>query len=62
MVLESVIRSEVGQKEKSKYCILMLLCGIQKNGRYEPICEEEIETQTQRTNVWTMRGSKEGVG
>ena len=62
MVLESVIWSEVGQKEKSKYCILMLLCGIQRNGRDEPICEEETETQTQRRNVQTIRGSKEGVG
>ena len=28
MDLESVIRSEVSQKEKNKYCILMHVCGI----------------------------------
>ena len=26
--LESVIQSEVNQKEKNKYCILMHVCGI----------------------------------
>ena len=28
MDLESVIQSEVSQKEKNKYCILMYICGI----------------------------------
>ena len=28
MDLESVIQSEVSQKEKNKYCILMHICGI----------------------------------
>ena len=28
MDLESVIQSEVIQKEKSKYCIIMYICGI----------------------------------
>ena len=28
MELETVIQSEVGQKEKKKYCILMHICGI----------------------------------
>ena len=28
MDLETVIQSEVSQKEKNKYCILMLTCGI----------------------------------
>ena len=32
MDLESVIQSEVSQKEKNKYCILAHICGIQKNG------------------------------
>ena len=26
--LETVIQSEVGQKEKNKYCIISLICGI----------------------------------
>ena len=29
--LETVIQSEVSQKEKNKYCILTHICGIQKN-------------------------------
>ena len=28
MDIESVIQSEVSQKEKNKYCILTLICGI----------------------------------
>ena len=28
MDLETVIQSEVSQKEKNKYCILMHICGI----------------------------------
>jgi len=40
--LDSVIRSEVSQKEKNKYCILTHLCGIQKNGTNEPICRAGI--------------------
>ena len=31
MDLETVIQSEVSQKEKNKYCILTHICGIQKN-------------------------------
>ena len=34
----------------------MNICGIQKNGTDEPVCKAEIETQMQRTNVWTPRG------
>ena len=44
---EAVIQSEVSQKKKNKYHILMHICGIQKNGTDEPICKAEIETQTQ---------------
>ena len=55
MDLESVIQSEVSQKEKNKYCILTHICGIQKNGTDEPICRAGIET-------WTCghRGGKGG--
>ena len=28
MDLETVIQSEVSQKEKNKYCIISLICGI----------------------------------
>ena len=56
MNLETVIQSEVSQKEKNKYHILMHICGIWKNGISDLICKTEIETQMQRTNVWTPRG------
>ena len=53
MDLESVIQSEVSQKEKNKYCMLMRVCGVQKNGTDKPIYKAETETQAQRTNIWT---------
>ena len=60
MGLETVIQSEVSQKEKNRYCILMHICGIQKNGIDDLICKAEIETQMQRTNIWIPRGKREG--
>ena len=42
--LESVIQSEVSQKNKCH--ILMHKCGIQKNGIDDLICKTETETQT----------------
>ena len=45
MDLETVIQSEVSQKEKNKYHILTHICGIQKNGTDEPVCRAEVETQ-----------------
>ena len=44
MDLESLIQSEVSQKEKNKYRILTQICEIQKNGTDEPICKAGIET------------------
>ena len=44
--LESVIQSEVSQKEKKKYRILTHICGIWKNGTDDPICRAGIEMQT----------------
>ena len=38
----------------------MHICGIQKNGTDELVCKAEIETQMQRTNVWTPRGESGG--
>ena len=55
MDLETVTESEVSQKEKNKYRILTHIRGTQKNGADEPVCRAEIETQMQRTNVWTPR-------
>ena len=36
--LKTVIQSEVSQKEKNKYRILMCVCGTYKNGTDEPFC------------------------
>ena len=46
MNLEPIIQSELSQKEKNKYCILMHICGIQKGGTDEIICRAAVETQT----------------
>ena len=43
--LETVIQSEVSQKEKNKYRMLMHVCGTLKNGTDEPVCRAEVETQ-----------------
>ena len=42
--------------------MLTHLCGTQKNGTDEPVCRAEIETQMQRTNVWTPREESGGGG
>ena len=42
MDLESIMRSEVSQK--NKYLRLIHICGIQKNSIDDPICKAEIET------------------
>ena len=60
MDLETVIQSEVSQKEKNKYRILTHICGIQKSGTDEPILKAEIETQMQRTKVGTPKGESGG--
>ena len=59
--LKTIIQSEVSQKEKNKYRIILLICHIQKNGTDELICKAEIETQTQRKDLW-IPGGEEGVG
>ena len=59
MDLETVIQREVSQKGKNKYRILTHIYVIQKNGRGEPVSKAEIETQMQRTNIWTPRGGKQ---
>ena len=48
MDLESVIQSEVSQKEKNKYCMLTHIYGIYKKkiGSEEPSGRTGIKTQT----------------
>ena len=45
MKLEPLIQSEVSQKEKHQYSILMHIYGIQKDGNNDPICKTAKETQ-----------------
>ena len=61
MNLEPIILSEVSQKEKNKYCILMYICGIYKDSTDEPICsngDADIENRLSDT-AW---GRKERAG
>ena len=56
--LEPVIQIEVSQKEKNKYCVLVHLYGIYKNGTDDPICrnrDAEVENglvDTRRRGGW----------
>ena len=61
MKLESIIQSEVSQKEKKKYHTLIHIHEIQKNGTDEAICREGMEMQMQRMDLWTQ-WQKERVG
>ena len=45
MKLEPIIYSEVSQKEKHQYSILMHIFGIWKDGNDDPIYETAKETQ-----------------
>ena len=45
MNLEPLIQSEVSQKEKNRYRILMHICEIWKTGTDETICREGLEMQ-----------------
>ena len=55
MNLEPIIQSEVSQKEKYKYCILMHIYGIQKGGTNEFICKAAMEKTTRRTDEWIKK-------
>ena len=54
MKLEPIIQSEVSQKDKEHYSILMYIYGILKDGNYNPICKTEKETQMYRTDFGTL--------
>ena len=45
MNLEAIVQSEVSQKEKNKYCILMHVYGIYKDGTDESISRAAMEMQ-----------------
>ena len=60
MSLEPIIQSEVSQKEKDKYHILMHIYGIYKNGTEEFIYREAMEKQTYRIDLWTWGVGRRG--
>ena len=61
MKLEPIIQSEVSQKEKHQYSILMHIYGIWKDGNDNPVCKTAKETQMYRTVFWTL-WERERVG
>ena len=60
MQLQMIILSEVSQKEKDKYNMILLIFAIQKNGTNGLIYKAEIETQVQRANLWLPRRERGG--
>ena len=54
MKLEPIMQSEVSQKEKQQYRILMHIYGNWKDGNNNPVCETAKETQMYRTVFWTL--------
>ena len=54
MKLEPIIESEVSQKDKDQYSILMHIYGILKDDNNNPICRTEKETQMYRTDFLTL--------
>ena len=62
MNLELFKQSEVGQKEKDKYCILRHIYRIQKNGTEEFTYRATVEKQTQRIDLWTWGEGRRGEG
>ena len=54
MKLESIIQSEISQKDKYQYSILMHIYGILKDGNNNLICKTEKKTQMYRTDLGTL--------
>ena len=59
---ETVLKSEVSQKEKNKYRVLMHMSEIQKSGTDEPICRAGTETQTYGCVDMGWGGEWDGLG
>ena len=59
MKLKPIIQSEVSQKDKHQYSILMHIYGIYKYSNDNPICKTEKETQMYRTD-FGLCGRRQG--
>ena len=63
MDLETVIQSEVSQKEKNKYRILTHVCGTQKNGADDRFAGQKLRHRCREQMYGHQRGeSRGGVG
>ena len=54
-----IILSEVSQTDKDKD-MLSLTCGVLKNDTNELIYKTEIDSQTQKANLWLPKGKSGG--
>ena len=60
MKLEPIIQSEVSQKEKHQYSILMHIYGIQKDGNDNPVCETAKRDTDVQNRLLDSVGEGEG--
>ena len=51
-----IILTEASQREKDKHHIILLTGRILKNETNELIYKTEIDSQTQKTNLWSLKG------
>ena len=58
MKLESIIQSEVSQKEKHQYSILTHIYGIYKDGNNDPICDSKRDTDVKNRLLDSMGESE----
>ena len=59
--LEIIILNEISQKQKEKYQMMSLICGV-LNMTNEFIHKTENRVQTYKTELWLPRGNGEGKG
>ena len=60
MKLGPIIQSEVSQKEKHQYSILMHIYGIQKDGNDNPVCEIAKKDTDVQNSLLDSVGDGEG--
>ena len=60
MNLEPITQSEVSQKEKDKYCILMHIYGILKDSTNDPTCSSAKEPKMYKNRVSDSTGEGKG--
>ena len=58
---EPIIQSEVSQKERHQYSILMHIYGIQKDGNDDTVCETAKETDVQNSLLDSVGEGKGGM-